>query len=155
MASSDGGSAECPICTEVQKEPKLLPCTHSFCLKCLEQFVGKLTLQLWQADILPLRTFCPSIEWEVLPLHWRRKCLTLEAENISPNGGDVLPLLTQEGQGLTLLNVSSLLIKGTKWWPTGFPLDWLKSQPFFSFEAKKAIVLIRAKSFKHIPRKSG
>ena len=29
---------ECPICTETMVEPKLLPCIHSFCLKCLNQF---------------------------------------------------------------------------------------------------------------------
>ena len=29
---------ECPICTEMMVEPKLLPCIHSFCLKCLNQF---------------------------------------------------------------------------------------------------------------------
>ena len=28
--------AECPVCTEVYSEPKVLPCIHTFCLKCLE-----------------------------------------------------------------------------------------------------------------------
>ena len=29
---------ECPICTEVIVDSKVLPCIHTFCLKCLEQF---------------------------------------------------------------------------------------------------------------------
>ena len=28
---------ECPICMEVASDPKLLPCIHTFCLKCLNQ----------------------------------------------------------------------------------------------------------------------
>ena len=33
-----GDVAECPICTEVIVDSKVLPCIHTFCLKCLEQF---------------------------------------------------------------------------------------------------------------------
>jgi len=29
---------ECPICLEVLKDPRLLDCIHSFCLKCLERY---------------------------------------------------------------------------------------------------------------------
>ena len=29
-------NAECPISTKVYSEPKVLPCIHTFCLKCLE-----------------------------------------------------------------------------------------------------------------------
>ncbi|XP_060568995.1 E3 ubiquitin-protein ligase TRIM33-like [Ruditapes philippinarum] len=31
----------CPICLRHYKEPKLLPCLHTFCLRCLEDFVHK------------------------------------------------------------------------------------------------------------------
>ena len=31
-------TAQCPICQEDLKNPRLLPCTHSFCLECLEDF---------------------------------------------------------------------------------------------------------------------
>ena len=29
---------ECSICTEILSEPKVIPCLHTFCLKCLEKF---------------------------------------------------------------------------------------------------------------------
>ena len=29
---------ECPICTEMSCNPKILPCYHTFCLKCIEQY---------------------------------------------------------------------------------------------------------------------
>jgi len=29
---------ECPICKEELKNPRILPCIHSFCLDCLEQY---------------------------------------------------------------------------------------------------------------------
>ena len=29
---------ECLICTDVMNTPKILPCLHTFCLKCIEQF---------------------------------------------------------------------------------------------------------------------
>ena len=33
---------ECPICTDMFCNPKMLPCFHTFCLKCIEQYgVGK------------------------------------------------------------------------------------------------------------------
>jgi len=28
---------ECPICTEVYTDPRVLPCGHTFCLKCIEE----------------------------------------------------------------------------------------------------------------------
>jgi len=27
---------ECPICTEVFTDPRVLPCIHTYCLKCIE-----------------------------------------------------------------------------------------------------------------------
>ena len=33
-----GDVTECPICSEVIVDSKVLPCIHTFCLKCLEQF---------------------------------------------------------------------------------------------------------------------
>ena len=30
---------ECPVCLDTLKKPKLLGCTHTFCLECLETLV--------------------------------------------------------------------------------------------------------------------
>ena len=32
---------ECPICLETFDDPRTLPCLHSFCMKCLENFVER------------------------------------------------------------------------------------------------------------------
>jgi len=29
---------ECPICNELFTDPRVLPCIHTFCLKCLENY---------------------------------------------------------------------------------------------------------------------
>jgi len=29
---------ECPICTELFTDPRVLPCLHTFCLRCLEDY---------------------------------------------------------------------------------------------------------------------
>ena len=38
--------AECPVCLETVKEPKTLPCLHSFCLQCLDKLAGFARRQL-------------------------------------------------------------------------------------------------------------
>jgi len=38
--------AECPLCLETVKNPKTLPCLHSFCLVCLEKLAGFARRQL-------------------------------------------------------------------------------------------------------------
>ena len=42
---------ECSICTEMFTNPKMLPCFHTFCLKCIEEFCEKKE----EGDTLP----CP------------------------------------------------------------------------------------------------
>ena len=32
--------AECPLCLETLKDPKTLPCLHSFCLQCIDKHAG-------------------------------------------------------------------------------------------------------------------
>ena len=32
---------ECPICTEVYTDPRVLPCVHTYCLKCIEAWSDK------------------------------------------------------------------------------------------------------------------
>jgi len=29
---------ECPICTEVYTDPRVLPCVHTYCLKCIREW---------------------------------------------------------------------------------------------------------------------
>ena len=47
---------ECPICTEVYVEPKVLPCIHTFCLRCIEAWAksknsgDKVTCPLCRSD---------------------------------------------------------------------------------------------------------
>src|SRR6218665_2125413 len=31
---------ECGICTETLRDPRLLPCVHTFCLECLRRLLG-------------------------------------------------------------------------------------------------------------------
>jgi len=38
--------AECPLCLEIVKNPKTLPCLHSFCLVCLDKLTGFARRQL-------------------------------------------------------------------------------------------------------------
>ena len=37
-SSRTGGLTECPICLDIYKTPKSLPCFHTFCLRCLEDY---------------------------------------------------------------------------------------------------------------------
>ncbi|CAH1248249.1 TRIM2 [Branchiostoma lanceolatum] len=37
----DEDSLTCPVCQELYKDPKLLPCLHTFCRKCLETWAAK------------------------------------------------------------------------------------------------------------------
>ena len=34
-------STECPICFDIFYDPKMLPCLHAFCLKCITQYVDE------------------------------------------------------------------------------------------------------------------
>ena len=36
-----GDVTECPICAEVIVDSKVLPCIHTFCLKCLKGFLER------------------------------------------------------------------------------------------------------------------
>ena len=40
LFSSLKKEAECPLCLDTVKEPKTLPCLHSFCLECLDKHTG-------------------------------------------------------------------------------------------------------------------
>src|ERR1051325_12243189 len=57
-------NTECPICLESLKQPKGLPCLHTFCLQCLERYGedeipgGKLACPLCRQEfVIPLGGF--------------------------------------------------------------------------------------------------
>ena len=51
-----GDVSECPICTEMIKDSKILPCIHTFCQKCLEQ--------LWKTKKAGDKVPCPVCRME-------------------------------------------------------------------------------------------
>ncbi len=52
LAKNLAKELECAVCLEQYKEPKVLPCLHSFCKKCLEGLLTKQGL-VWKLN-------CPS-----------------------------------------------------------------------------------------------
>ncbi len=42
LVSLDVTDLHCGVCTDVFEDPKLLPCSHTYCLKCLEKIVGQI-----------------------------------------------------------------------------------------------------------------
>ena len=39
LAKALNDIAECPICMEVFSDPRVLPCVHTYCLKCIEKHI--------------------------------------------------------------------------------------------------------------------
>ena len=44
---------ECPVCLDTFKQPKLLGCTHTFCMECLEKLVK-------EVDVGSKEISCPT-----------------------------------------------------------------------------------------------
>ena len=53
-----GDVTECPICTETMVDPRVLPCIHTFCFKCLDQ--------LWKGKQPGVKVPCPLCRTEVV-----------------------------------------------------------------------------------------
>ena len=53
-----GDVTECPICTETMVDPRVLPCIHTFCFKCLDQ--------LWKDKQPDVKVPCPMCRTEVV-----------------------------------------------------------------------------------------
>ena len=53
--------AECPLCLETVKDPKTLPCLHSFCLLCLDKHTGYARRQLQTTIKCPVCLACFQI----------------------------------------------------------------------------------------------
>ena len=56
-----GNLTECPICMETMSVPKVLPCLHSFCLKCLTKYVTNKTAE--SCDVCPVCRKTFTIPW--------------------------------------------------------------------------------------------
>ena len=56
--------AECPLCLETVKDPKTLPCLHSFCLLCLDKHTGYARRQLQTTIKCPVCLACFQIPEE-------------------------------------------------------------------------------------------
>ncbi|ESO92129.1 hypothetical protein LOTGIDRAFT_121359, partial [Lottia gigantea] len=41
--ASINNALECSICFDSVKSPKILPCGHTFCLGCIERYIGNKT----------------------------------------------------------------------------------------------------------------
>ncbi|XP_035685568.1 tripartite motif-containing protein 3-like [Branchiostoma floridae] len=62
LSQISGDFLECTVCLEPFKDPKVLPCLHTFCKGCLEKFVGK------QGELMKDKFQCPTCRTEtVLP----------------------------------------------------------------------------------------
>ncbi|XP_022800961.1 E3 ubiquitin-protein ligase TRIM71-like [Stylophora pistillata] len=53
--------AECPLCLETVKDPKTLPCLHSFCLRCIDKHVEYARRQLQTTIKCPVCQTCFQI----------------------------------------------------------------------------------------------
>ena len=70
----------CPVCLELFSEPKVLPCCHTFCLKCLEK-----TARSGQKKVVPLR----AVAWVGQQTKRREEitCPQCRKTHIIPAGG--------------------------------------------------------------------
>ena len=50
-SQSPNALRECPVCLLEYKDPKLLPCTHTVCLKCLEGLNNKGVVKCPQCNV--------------------------------------------------------------------------------------------------------
>ncbi|KAK7481713.1 hypothetical protein BaRGS_00027086 [Batillaria attramentaria] len=63
---------KCPICLEAYEDPRMLPCLHSFCLKCLRGYIENcrmgpsqttFTCPVCREAVRPPNPHCPIAEW--------------------------------------------------------------------------------------------
>lgn len=63
---------KCPICLESYEDPRMLPCLHSFCQKCLNDYIEKLrmgpdqnffTCPVCREEIYPPHPYRPLCQW--------------------------------------------------------------------------------------------
>lgn len=65
---------KCPICLEAYNDPRMLPCLHSFCQKCLSSYIENCPVSLAQPfftcpvcreEIRPPNSHRPQNEWSM------------------------------------------------------------------------------------------
>lgn len=63
---------KCPICLEAYTDPRMLPCLHSFCQKCLHSYIQSsatpsvqlfFTCPVCREEIRPPNPHQPAVEW--------------------------------------------------------------------------------------------
>ncbi|XP_052077216.1 transcription intermediary factor 1-alpha-like [Mytilus californianus] len=64
MAESNSQQLTCPICLEVLKSPKILPCLHSFCQQCIHEIILSL---IQNKEPKPKQFRCPICHTVVKP----------------------------------------------------------------------------------------
>ncbi|XP_045172484.2 E3 ubiquitin-protein ligase TRIM71-like [Mercenaria mercenaria] len=65
--SSPEETFQCPICLDHMMTPKLLPCLHNVCKKCLQQHILDSVREDIQADIMPTSFPCPVCKRKTKP----------------------------------------------------------------------------------------
>jgi tripartite motif-containing protein 71 len=81
----------CPVCLEPFKQPKLLPCQHTFCLTpCLTNLADRSTRRVKCPECRSIHNL-PLQGVEALPNNITiQRFLDLDLQNISSNGGDTI-----------------------------------------------------------------
>ena len=101
--------AECPLCLETIKNPKTLPCLHSFCLECLDELASFARRQLQTTIKCPVcQTSFPIPDTDTfanLPssFHLNRLVDVLALEDGTVQLRNATPVTRTTGQQATVL----------------------------------------------------
>ncbi|KAJ7382998.1 hypothetical protein OS493_031501 [Desmophyllum pertusum] len=102
LADNLAKELECAVCLEQYKEPKVLPCLHSFCKTCLEGLLPRRSIMCWvncpscrlsveipqgDVDLLPANFFLNNL-LSMVALHGDSDRSNLECDNC--DSGDPL-----------------------------------------------------------------
>ena len=68
LAQNLAKELECAVCLGQYKEPKVLPCLHSYCKKCLEGLLKKQGVE-WRINCPSCRISVKVSSWKILIQH--------------------------------------------------------------------------------------